>query len=183
MRTSEHKLHTAEEQKSSASFMTRGDSRRFLAGGDNDKVLHPMIIHDVFVRALCIFKERGENSGMRGGEKKSRETKLLSSSSFDAFLFFQLSQAANQPKRLSNALNKKKRYASLSNFSPLGLQGLTLVVTQNVVVFYFFFFFSLLSLSPTLPPPPPLVCGHVFAGLFDSAPGLCTLVSWSSALH
>lgn len=49
----------------------------------------------------------------------------------------------------SRQLGKKKRYASLSNFSPFGVRGLALVTTQDVVVFFSF------SSSPTRAPVPP----------------------------
>lgn len=50
-------------------------------------------------------------------------------------------------------------------------------MTQNVVGFFFLVFFF----HPCLPrslPPPPLAGVHVFACLFDSAPGAC--VHWSA---
>lgn len=79
------------------------DPRSFpaiLAGGGNDKVLHPMIIHDVFVRALCIFKGRRKRKKGKNSEKRRIHERRS-----DAFsnVFFPTSQAANQSRRLSAA--------------------------------------------------------------------------------
>lgn len=133
------------------------DPRSFpaiLAGGGNDKVLHPMIIHDVFVRALCIFKgrrKRGERIRRNGGSMSDALTR---------FRTFFSNLASGEPVKTSLSGGKRALNKTLRNFVKFlacsAVQGLAFVMTQNVVGFFFGFFSIPVSHVPSLHLPSPV---------------------------